>query len=118
MLANPADHLGIAGKPRIRQTKMRCHHAIAGHVQHIEAHAVRDLCRDHVEDAGCRDQPRLFHTLGQSFSGRDFIFIFASVSALANLRGTMFPERWMVQFGNANPATRRRVPLPKRLFGN
>ena len=55
-----ADHLGVARQPRIRQAEMRGDHAVAGHVERIEPHAVGDARGNHVEDAGRRDQAGLF----------------------------------------------------------
>jgi hypothetical protein len=54
--ADAAHHVGVGGDAGIRHAQMRGHGAEAGGVEAGEAHAIRHLGADHVEDAGGEDE--------------------------------------------------------------
>jgi hypothetical protein len=51
-----AEHVGVGGEPGIWQTKRGRHSTIACHIEKFEPHAIGDLERDHVVDAGRGDE--------------------------------------------------------------
>ena len=53
---DPPDHVGVAREPRVGQAKMGRDGSVAGHVESIESHTRGHAQRDHVVDAGRRDE--------------------------------------------------------------
>ena len=54
--AGPVDHVAIGDEPGIGHAEVRARYAIAGHVQRLEADAVGNPGREHLEDAGSQDE--------------------------------------------------------------
>ena len=50
------DHVAKAHQAGVGLTQMRTGNAVAGHVQRGEVHPIGELCREHLEDAGCDDK--------------------------------------------------------------
>ena len=83
-LPHAADHVGVAGKPCIRQAEMRGDDAEAGHVQRVETHASAMRAEIMSNTPGAEIRPGCFKRLANALSSLMCCSFLRSVWAIAD----------------------------------